>query len=70
MMRAKGLEVSVLGVLDMYSGLLDVVVVDQRDMDRAEAIRSRGVRALATDIVMADAERETSLARRTLEALG
>jgi len=70
MMQAKGLEVSVLGVLEMYAGLLDIVVVDQRDAYRVEAIRARGVRAIATDIMMADAEREMSLARTTLEALG
>jgi LPPG:FO 2-phospho-L-lactate transferase len=69
MMRAKGLEVSVLGVLDSYEGLLDVVIVDARDAHQMEAIRARGVRGIATDVMMVDAEKQASLARTTLEAL-
>ena len=70
MMRAKGLEVSVLGVLAAYAEILDVLVIDERDRPKAEAIRSRGVRPAFVDIMMVDRAREASLARATLEAVG
>jgi LPPG:FO 2-phospho-L-lactate transferase len=70
MMRAKGFDVSVLGVLDAYAEILDVLVIDERDRPNADAIRSRGVRPAFVDIMMVDRARETSLARATLEAVG
>ena len=69
MMRAKGLEVSALGVADAYAGLLDQIVIDERDAHHATALSARGVRAIVTESIMGSREREVALASRVLEAL-
>jgi len=69
MMRAKGLEVSALGVADAYAGLLGQLVIDERDAHLVAALSSRGVRAIVTDSIMGSREREIALARRVVEAL-
>ena len=69
MMRAKGLAVSALGVADAYAGLLDQLVIDERDAHHAAALSARGVRAVVTDSIMGSREREVALAGRVLEAL-
>ena len=69
MMQAKGLAVSALGVADAYAGLLDQLVIDERDAHHAAALSARGVRAVVTDSIMGSREREVALAGRVLEAL-
>jgi LPPG:FO 2-phospho-L-lactate transferase len=69
MMRAKGLEVSALGVSDAYEGLLDQLVIDERDAHLEGAILARGPRAVVTSSIMASRESEVALARRVIEAL-
>jgi LPPG:FO 2-phospho-L-lactate transferase len=69
MMRAKGLEVSPLGVARAYEGWLDALVVDGRDASLTSALGARDVRAIVTDIVMGSADREVALARAVLEAV-
>jgi LPPG:FO 2-phospho-L-lactate transferase len=69
MMRAKGFEVSALGVADVYEGLVDQLVIDQRDEQRAPALLQRGLRTLVTDSIMGSRDQEIALARRVLEAL-
>jgi LPPG:FO 2-phospho-L-lactate transferase len=69
MMRAKGFEVSALGVADAYDGLLDQLIVDERDAHLTDALSGRGIRAIATSSIMGSREREVALARRVMEAL-
>jgi LPPG:FO 2-phospho-L-lactate transferase len=69
MMRAKGFEVSVLGVADVYRGLIDVLVIDQRDEGSADALRERGIAPIATDVMMRGRDSEVALARVVLGAL-
>jgi LPPG:FO 2-phospho-L-lactate transferase len=69
MMRAKGLEVSALGVADAYDGLLDRLVIDQGDAAAVAPLRARGLDAVVADIVMTGRETEVALARAVLKAL-
>jgi LPPG:FO 2-phospho-L-lactate transferase len=68
MMRAKGLEVTPIGVARAYERWLDVLVVDERDAPLASALRARGVAAVVTDAFMTGRDREVALARTVLEA--
>jgi LPPG:FO 2-phospho-L-lactate transferase len=69
MMRAKGHDVSVAGVADVYEGLIDALVIDRRDAGAADALRTRGIAPIVTDIVMDGRESEVRLARAVLEAV-
>jgi LPPG:FO 2-phospho-L-lactate transferase len=69
MMRAKGLDVSALGVADAYAGLLDQLVIDERDTHLAAALSLRGVHAVVTDSIMGSHQSEVALARCVIEAV-
>ena len=67
MMAAKGFEVSALGVARIYAGLLDRLVIDQRDAPLARSIEVLGgVEVLVTDTIMAGANEEMAVARAVL----
>jgi LPPG:FO 2-phospho-L-lactate transferase len=68
MMRARGHAVNALGVADAYDGILARLVIDHRDAGREPALRERGVRAVITDSMMVDRDKEIALARTVLEA--
>lgn len=60
------LEVSAVGIARHYAGLIDGLLIDDTDRDRAAEIESLGIRTGVTDIVMrSDADRER-LARECL----
>lgn len=67
MMTAKGFEVSALGVAAVYGGFLDQLVVDTRDRALAPSLEAMNVKALVTNAIMDDAEKEKALARQVLE---
>jgi len=67
MMAAKGFEVSALGVLAVYEGLLDQLVVDSQDAPLVARLETKGVQVLVTASIMTDAEKEKALARAVLE---
>lgn len=69
LMRARGLEVSPLGVAAAYAPWLRVLLVDARDSDATPALGRSGVRAIVTDVMMTDRAREVALARRVLDAV-
>jgi LPPG:FO 2-phospho-L-lactate transferase len=68
LMRARGLEVSPLGVAAAYGPWLRALLVDARDAGLAPALERAGVRAIVTDVMMTDRAREVALARRVLDA--
>jgi LPPG:FO 2-phospho-L-lactate transferase len=68
LMRARGLDVSPLGVAAGYVPWLHTLLVDARDADAAPALERAGVRAVVADVMMTDRTREVALARRVLEA--
>jgi LPPG:FO 2-phospho-L-lactate transferase len=70
MMRAKGFEISPLGVAAAYTGFLDQLVIDYADEISCEALRARGVAPVVTESIMGTREREVALARAAIERLG
>jgi LPPG:FO 2-phospho-L-lactate transferase len=68
LMRARGLDVSPLGVAAAYAPWLGALLIDGRDADLAPALERSGVRAVVTDVMMTDRAREVALARRVLDA--
>jgi LPPG:FO 2-phospho-L-lactate transferase len=68
LMRARGLDVSPLGVAAAYAPWLGALLIDARDADTAPALERAGVRAVVTDVMMTDRAREVALARGVLEA--
>jgi LPPG:FO 2-phospho-L-lactate transferase len=70
LMAAKGWPVSALGVAQIYSAWLDLLVLDTRDQALAPDLLRLGIRPVATDTIMTDRRREVALARAVVEALG
>ena len=68
LMRARGLEVSALGVAAAYAPWLDTLVIDTRDRDLEPALAGVGVRGVAADTIMTDRTSEASLARVVMAA--
>jgi len=68
LMRARGLDVSPLGVAAAYAPWLRTLLIDPRDGDVAPALERAGVRAVVADVMMTDRGREVALARRVLDA--
>jgi LPPG:FO 2-phospho-L-lactate transferase len=68
LMRARGLDVSPLGVAAAYRPWLHTLLIDPRDRDAGPGLERAGVRAVVADIMMTDRAREVALARRVLEA--
>jgi len=54
LMAELGLEVSALAVAQHYAGLVDAIVVDQKDAALAPQIEDLGLRVLVTDAIMRD----------------
>jgi len=68
LMRARGLDVSPLGVAAAYAPWLRTLLIDPRDGEAAPALERAGVRAVVADVMMTDRGREVALARRVLDA--
>ncbi len=69
MMTTMGYEVSALGVAKIYSGLIDVFVIDEQDRALANEVEALGLRCLVTDTMMTSMERKAELARDILAFL-
>src|SRR5690606_13707510 len=65
-----GHESSVVGVARLYRDLAPVLVIDEADAERADAVEAAGMRCVVTDTIMKSPERAAALATRTLEAIG
>jgi LPPG:FO 2-phospho-L-lactate transferase len=61
-----GHEVSCLGVLDFYKGLVGRWIIDEADETRADEVRSRGVNVAVTTTIMADPENAKRLCAAVL----
>ncbi len=66
MMENLGLEVSALGVAQLYKGLMKGYVIDQSDKPVVPRIAGLGMKALATNTIMDSEKARTQLARDTL----
>lgn len=69
LMRAVGLEVSVVGVAQAYRDFLDILVIDQVDSGLQAAIEAVDVHVIVTDTIMRGLEEKISLARTILNYL-
>jgi LPPG:FO 2-phospho-L-lactate transferase len=68
LMKARGLDVSPLGVAAAYAPWLRALLIDTRDGGAAAPLERAGVRAVVADVMMTDRTREVALARRVLDA--
>jgi LPPG:FO 2-phospho-L-lactate transferase len=68
LMRARGLEVSPLGVAAAYAPWLDILVIDTRDQGLQPALERAGVQAVAAETIMSDRASEIALARAAVTA--
>jgi len=68
MLAALGHEVSALGVARIYQGLVDVMVIDEKDRALAPAVEALGVRCVVTDTLMSSDLRKAELARTVVDA--
>lgn len=67
LLRARGLDVSPLGVAQAHQPWLRTLVIDERDAGLVPALRAAGVTGVAAPIVMTDRASEVALARRVLD---
>lgn len=70
MLRALGHQVSPVGVAELYSGIIDIMVIDDVDAGATSELEERGVRAVVTDTIMRDARARGHLAAVALGAAG
>jgi LPPG:FO 2-phospho-L-lactate transferase len=63
LLRELGHDVSALGVVDFYEGLVGTWIIDEADAGLIEPIRERGVRVEATTTVMSDPSNARRLAK-------
>jgi LPPG:FO 2-phospho-L-lactate transferase len=61
-----GHEVSCVGVLDFYKGLIGTWIIDEADAERADDVRGRDVNAVVTTTIMAEPENAARLAAAVL----
>jgi LPPG:FO 2-phospho-L-lactate transferase len=57
-------------VAGLYTGLIDVLVLDEADADGVDAVADLGIRPLVTPTLMADGDARRRLAETVLEAAG
>lgn len=70
MMRSLGLEPSPAGVVGLYDGLIDAIVIDDVDHSLAVEVEQRGVAVRITDTIMRDAAARRHVATVALEVAG
>jgi LPPG:FO 2-phospho-L-lactate transferase len=66
LMRGVGVEVSARGVAELYRGLIDAFVIDERDADLAADIEAMGIRTQVLDTIMGDVAVAQDLAEAAL----
>jgi LPPG:FO 2-phospho-L-lactate transferase len=66
LMRGVGVAVSARGVAELYRGLIDAFVIDERDADLAADIEVMGIRTRVLDTIMGDVAVAQNLAEAAL----
>ncbi len=66
LMRGVGVEVSARGVAEFYRGLIDALILDERDADLAAEIEAMGIRTQVRDTIMGDVAVAQQLAKAAL----
>ena len=57
-----GHEPSAVGIARLYAPVAGTLVIDQADVDLADAVRAEGIRCIVTDTIMSDPTRAAALA--------
>jgi LPPG:FO 2-phospho-L-lactate transferase len=70
MLRALGHQASPVGVAELYSGIVDAMVIDEVDAAASAELERRGVRAVVADTIMRDAPARHHLAVVALKSAG
>ena len=70
MLASRGVEVSAAGVASLYAGLVQAMVVDERDPEVAARVAALGMRAIVCDTIMDGLPRAEALARAVCAAVG
>jgi LPPG:FO 2-phospho-L-lactate transferase len=70
LMAAQGLPVSVAGVAQAYHDFLDMLIIDVRDAEAADELRTSGLRVQVAKTVMRTSEDKATLAADVLAAVG
>lgn len=70
MMTGLGVPVDVTGVVALYAGLIDTLVIDETDRARAVAVEALGVRVVIAQTIMRDEASRRALAEAALHAAG
>lgn len=68
MLRTLGHESSATGVATLYRDLIDIFVIDTRDVTERDAIESLGMRVVVTDTIMGGRQDRERLAGEVLDA--
>jgi LPPG:FO 2-phospho-L-lactate transferase len=68
LMRAMHINVSAVGVADLYRDFLDALVLDQVDSHLQDEVEALGIRAIITDTIMRGIPEKAALARVALQA--
>jgi LPPG:FO 2-phospho-L-lactate transferase len=66
LMRGVGAEVSARGVAELYRGLIDAFVIDERDADLAADVEAMGIRTRVLNTIMGDVAVAQDLAEAAL----
>ena len=66
LMRGVGVEVSARGVAEIYRGLIDALIIDERDADLSADIEAMGIRTQVLDTIMSDVATAQQLAEAAL----
>jgi LPPG:FO 2-phospho-L-lactate transferase len=61
-----GHDVSCVGVVDFYKGLVGTWIIDEADASQADVVRSRGVKVIVTTTIMADPQNARRLAHAVM----
>ena len=67
LMASQGLPVSISGIAQAYADFLDVLIVDKKDTEAAEAVRRSGFRVHCTDTIMRTASDKVAVAKAVLD---
>ena len=70
LIEAAGYEGSSLGLAKLYSGMIDLMVVHDRDADKKRQMQLLGIDVLATQTIMKTEDDKTRLARKILNVYG
>ena len=68
-MKAMGIEVSSIGVANLYKDFLDAMVIDEKDSDLKQSLSEIINKVIITNTIMNSSDTKINLARKILEGI-